>query len=94
MSSGWEEADVSCNSALFLRAQMVTYEAWGTLYLRLTCKLRFTRLTLPAAGIVFVFVWWSAAAAAGALVGLLGIVLLERWLFARKIRWVLTEDAG
>src|SRR5829696_6171403 len=88
MSSGWEEADLTCNSTLFWRAQMVSYEAWGVLYLSLACKLRFARLTLPALGLVFVLLllWWSAAAAAGAIVGLLVILLLERSLFARKIR--------
>jgi O-antigen biosynthesis protein len=95
MPSGWEEADVSCDSALFWRAQMVSYEAWGTLYLRLVCKIRFARLTLPASGLVFALVlWWSAAAATGAIVGLLIILLLERWLFARKIRRALIEDSG
>jgi O-antigen biosynthesis protein len=93
-SSGWDEADIICNSALFWRAQMVSYEAWGTFYLRLTCKLRFTRITLPAAGIVFVLLWWSALAAAGVIVGLLVILLLERWLFVRKIRRALTKHAN
>jgi GT2 family glycosyltransferase len=91
--SGWEEADVSCNSALFWRAQMVSYEAWGTPYLRLAWKLRFARMTLPAAGIVFVLLLWSALAAAGAIVGLLVIILLEGWLFARRICLALTEDS-
>ena len=72
---------------------MVSYEAWGTLYLRLAWKLRFARMTLPAAGIVFVLLLWSALAAAGAIVGFLVIILLERWLFARKIRLALTEDS-
>jgi O-antigen biosynthesis protein len=95
MPSGWEEADLTCNSALFWRAQIVSYEAWGTLYLRFAWKLRFARLTLPAAGLVFVLLlWWSALAAAGAIVGLLVILLLERWLFARKIRRALMEDSG
>jgi O-antigen biosynthesis protein len=93
-SSGWDEADIICNSALFWRAQMVSYEAWGTFYLSLACKLQLTRLILPAAGIVFVLLWWSALAAAGAIVGLLVILLLERWLFVRKIRWALTKHAN
>ena len=92
--SGWDEADISCNSALFWRAQMVSYEAWGTLYLRLASKLRFARLILPAAGIVFALLWWSALAGAGAIVGLLVILLLERWLFAQKIRRTLMEHSG
>jgi O-antigen biosynthesis protein len=95
MPSGWEEADLTCNSTLFWRAQMVSYEAWGVLYLILVWKLRYARLTLPALGLVFVLVlWWSVAGAAGAIFGLLVILLLERWLFARRIRRALTEYAG
>jgi glycosyltransferase involved in cell wall biosynthesis len=94
-SSGWDEADIICDSALFWRAQMVSYEAWGTLYLRLACKLRLVRLALPAAATVFVLLlWWSAPAAAGVIVGFLVILLLERWLFARKVHRALTEDPG
>jgi cellulose synthase/poly-beta-1,6-N-acetylglucosamine synthase-like glycosyltransferase len=92
-SSGWDEADIICNSALFWRARMVSYEAWRTFYLSLACKLRFGRLTLPAAGIVFMLLWWSAVAAAGAIVGFLVILLFERWLFTRKIGRALTEDS-
>ena len=92
-SLGWEEADIVCNSALFWRAWMVSYEAWGRFYLRLTCTLRFARLVLPVAGIVFVLLWWSALAAAGGIVGLLVILLVERWLFVRKIRLALTEES-
>jgi hypothetical protein len=74
---------------------MVSYEAWGVLYLILVWKLRYARLTLPALGLVFVLVlWWSVAGAAGAIFGLLVILLLERWLFARRIRRALTEYAG
>jgi hypothetical protein len=95
MPSGWEEADLTCNSTLFWRAHMVSYEAWGVLYLILVWKLRYARLTLPALGLVFVLVlWWSVAGAAGAIFGLLVILLLERWLFARRIRRALTEYAG
>ena len=92
-SLGWGEADIMCNSALFWRAWMVSYEAWGTLYLRLACKLRFNRLTLPMIGIVFVLLWWSALAAVGAMVGFLVILLLEKWLFVRKIRLALMGDS-
>jgi glycosyltransferase involved in cell wall biosynthesis len=90
MPSGWDEADVTCNSALFWRVWMVSYEAWGMFYLRLACRPRFVRLIMLGLGIVFVFLWWSAAAAAVAIVGLLTVLLLERWLLARKIRWALT----
>jgi GT2 family glycosyltransferase len=91
-SLGWEEADIICNSTLFWRAWMVSYEAWGMFYLRLTCKLRFVRLILPVVGIVFALLWWSALAAAGAIVGLLVILLVEKWLFVRKISLALTGD--
>jgi hypothetical protein len=90
---GWEEADIVCNWALFWRAWMVSYEAWGTLYLRLTCTLRFARLILPVVGILFVLLWWSALAAAAATVGLLAILLLEKGLFVRKIRLALTRES-
>jgi hypothetical protein len=73
---------------------MVSYETWGTFFLGLAWKLRFARLILPAAGIVVVLLWWSALAAAGAIVGFLVVLLLERGLFARKIRRALTEDSG
>jgi glycosyltransferase involved in cell wall biosynthesis len=90
---GWEEADIICNSTLFWRAWMVSYETWGTFYLRLACKLRFARLTLPVVAIIFALLWWSALAAAAAIVGLLVILLLERWQFARKIRLALTGES-
>lgn len=93
-SLGWEEADVICNSTLFWRTWIVSYEAWGTFYLRLTCKLRFARLILPAVGIVFALLWWSAMAAVGATIGLLVVLLVEDWLFIRKIRLALTGDPG
>jgi GT2 family glycosyltransferase len=92
--SGWDEADITCDSALFWRARMVSYEAWGKFYLRLVCRPRFARLTLPALGIVFMLLIPSryAVATVGAIVGLLVILLLERWLFARKLRRALTGD--
>jgi glycosyltransferase involved in cell wall biosynthesis len=90
MPSGWDDADVTCNSALFWLVRMVSYEAWGMFYLRLTCRPRFARLIMPGLGLVFVFLWWSAAAAAVAIVGLLAVLLLERWLLARKLRRALT----
>jgi hypothetical protein len=92
-SSGWDEADIICNSALFWQARMVSYEAWGRLYLSLACKPRLARMTLPVAGIVFVLLMWSVLAAAGAIVGFLVIILFEGWHFARKIRLALTEES-
>jgi O-antigen biosynthesis protein len=92
-SSGWDEADIICNSTLFWQARMVSYEAWGTFYLSLDCKPRFARMTLPAAGIVFVLLVWSVLAAGGAIVGFLVIILFEGWHFARKLRLALTEDS-
>ncbi len=90
-SSGWEEADIICNSALFWRAQMVSYEAWGTLYLRLTYRPRLARLAVPALGIALALLLHPFAAA-GAIAALLAVLLLERWIFARKVRRALTED--
>jgi len=90
--SAWEEADLICDSALFWRARMVSYDAWGAFYLRMVCRPRSVRLVVPALGIAF-FLLWSPAAAAGALAGLLAVLVLERWLFARKIRRTLTGDS-
>ncbi len=70
---------------------MVSYEAWGAFYLRLVCRPRLTRLAVPALGIAFLLLW-SPAAAAGALAGVLAVLALEKWLFARKIRRTLTGD--
>jgi len=89
--SGWEEADLICDSALFWRSRMVSYEAWGAFYLRLVFRPRFVRLAVPALGIASVLLW-SPAVAAGALAGLLAVLVLERRLFARKIRRALTGD--
>jgi O-antigen biosynthesis protein len=90
MPSGWDEADVACNSALFWLVRMVAYDAWGTFYLRLACRLRFIRVIMLGLGIVFVLLWWSAAAAAVAIGGLLAVLLLDRWLLTRKLRRALT----
>ena len=90
-SSGWDDADIICNSALFWRAQMVSYEAWGTFYLRLTYRPRLARLALPALGIALALLLHPFAVA-GAMAGLLAVLLLERWLFARRVRQALTED--
>ena len=92
-TSGWDEADVTCDSALFWRARMVSYEGWGTFYLRLVCRPRFARLATPTLVIAFMLLW-SAVAAVGAMVVFLVIFLFERWLFARKIRKALTVDMG
>jgi hypothetical protein len=89
--SGWEEADLICDSALSWRARMVSYEAWGAFYLRLVCSLRLAPLAVPALGIAFVLLW-SPAAAAGALAGLLVVLLLDKWLFVRNLNRTLTGD--
>jgi GT2 family glycosyltransferase len=83
---GWEAADIMCNSALFWRAWMVSYEAWGTFYLRLACKPRSARLILPVVGLAFVLLCWSALAASGVTVGFIVVLLLENWHFTRRIR--------
>jgi hypothetical protein len=82
---GWEEADIMCNSALFWRAWMVSYEAWGTFYLRLACKPRLTRLILPVVGLVCAWLWWSPLVSSGAIVAFVALLLAEEKLFARKI---------
>jgi O-antigen biosynthesis protein len=90
-SSGWDEADMICNSTLFWRARIVSYEAWGTLYLRLAYRLRLARIAVPALGIALALLL-SPSAAAGAIAALLAVLLLEGWIFARKLRQALTED--
>jgi ABC-type transport system involved in cytochrome bd biosynthesis fused ATPase/permease subunit len=90
-SSEWDEADMICSSALFWQVRMVSYEAWGTLYFRLAYRPRLARVTVLALGIALALVVHPFAAA-GAIAGLLPVLLLERWLFARRIRQALTED--
>ena len=69
---------------------MVSYEAWGTLYLRLAYRPRLGRLAVSALGIALALLLHPFAAAA--IGGLLAILLLEGWIFARKVRRALTED--
>jgi GT2 family glycosyltransferase len=90
-SSEWDEADIICNSALFWQVRMVSYEAWGTLYLRLVYRPRLGRLAVSALGIALALLLHPFAAAV-AIGGLLAILLLEGWIFARKVRRTLTED--
>jgi ABC-type transport system involved in cytochrome bd biosynthesis fused ATPase/permease subunit len=70
---------------------MVSYEAWGTLYLRLVYRPRLVRLAVSALGIALALLLHPFAAAV-AIGGLLAILLLEGWIFARKVRRALTED--
>jgi ABC-type transport system involved in cytochrome bd biosynthesis fused ATPase/permease subunit len=90
-SSEWDEADIICSSALFWWVRMVSYEAWGTLYLRLAYRPRLVRLVVLALGIALALLLHPFAAAV-AIGGLLAILLLEGWIFARKVRRALTED--
>jgi hypothetical protein len=89
--SEWDEADIICDSALFWRARMVSYEAWGVLYLRLAYRPRLGRLAVPALGSALALLSYPFAAAA-AIGGALAILLLEGWIFARQVRRTLTED--
>jgi GT2 family glycosyltransferase len=89
--SEWDEADIICDSALFWRVRIVSYEAWGLLYLRLAHRPRLGRLAVPALGIALALLLYPFAAAA-AIGGLLAILLLEGWIFARRVRRVLAED--
>ena len=89
--SEWDEADIICSSALFWWVRMVSYEAWGTLYLRLAYRPRLVRLVVLALEIALAL-FLHPFAAAVAIGGLLAILLLEGWIFARKVRRALTED--
>jgi hypothetical protein len=103
-SSEWDEADIICDSALFWRARVVSYEAWGMLYLRLAYRPRLGRLAVATAGTTavpaVVPAFGSAlalhsypTAAAVAIGGLLAIFLLEGWSFVRRLRRALTGSA-
>jgi hypothetical protein len=89
--SEWDEADITCNSPLFWRARMVSYEGWGAFYLRLSSSLRPARLLVPVLGTILLGLW-SPVAGAGALAGLLTVLLFEGWLFARRVRLILVTD--
>ena len=91
-SSGWDEADIICDSALFWRARMVSYEAWGTLYLRLAYRPRLARVAVLALGIAPATLLLHPFAVAGTIAGLLSVLLFEGWIFARKVRQALTVD--
>jgi GT2 family glycosyltransferase len=90
-SSGWDEADIICDSALFWRARMVSYEAWGTLYLRIAYRPRLARVAVLALAIALALLLHPFAVA-GTIAGLLSVLLLEGWIFARKVRQTLTVD--
>jgi hypothetical protein len=70
---------------------MVSYEAWGMLYLRLAYRPRLGRLAVPALGSALALLAYPFAAAA-AIGGLLAIGLLEGWIFAHRVRRAMTED--
>lgn len=56
-SQGWDRADLTCDSALFWEARIVSY-AWGdTLYLGVSRALRPWRLTVPALVILLIGAW-------------------------------------
>jgi hypothetical protein len=88
-SSEWDEEDVRCDSLLFWRMRMISYERWGVFYLRLDRRLRSARFVLPVLGVAFLGLW-SLAAAVGATVGLLTLSLAEGWIFGWRVRRVLT----
>jgi O-antigen biosynthesis protein len=87
--SPWDEADITCNSALFWRARMVSYVGWGTLYLRVVHRLRSAHLTVAALGVTFL-VLWSPSVTVPAAAGLLALLLAEGWIFRWRMRRVLT----
>ena len=92
VSSPWDDADVTCYSPVFWSARMVSYERWGTLYLRLVLRARLVRLVVPTLAIVPVFLL-SPVIGAGALIGLLAVFLLEGWLFGWWVRRALVTSA-
>ena len=84
--SEWDETDVTCNSGLFWRARIVSYEGWGTFYLRISRKPRLARLLVLALGIAYLAALWSLLVAVAVAVGLLPLVLLGGWVFERRVR--------
>jgi hypothetical protein len=90
--SPWDEADVTCYSLVFWSAQIVSYEGWGALYLRLVRRPRFLRLMVPTLGIVPVCLW-SPVVGIGTLAGLLAVFLLEGWIFEWRVRRALVTPA-
>ena len=90
--SPWDDADLTCYSPIFWSARMVSYEGWGTLYLRLVLRPRLVRLVVPTLAIVPVFLL-SPVIGAGALIGLLAVFLLEGWLFGWWVRRALVTPA-
>ena len=91
-SSPWDNADLTCYSPVFWSARMVSYEAWGTLYLRLVLRPRLVRLVVSTLAIVPGFLL-SPVIGAGALIGLLAVFLLEGWLFGWWVRRALVTSA-
>lgn len=88
-SSEWDEADVVCDSALFWRARMVSYEAFGALYLRLRVRPRPARL-VAAALVPVLLALLSPVSALGAALGLVVLVVLDGVRFGGGVRRVLT----
>lgn len=86
--SAWDEADITCDSTLFWRVQMVSYESWGTFYLRLSRKPRLARLLVLALGIGLLALSWPVVSVATT-VGLLSLLALEGWAFEWRVRRVL-----
>lgn len=89
--SEWDEADITCYSALGWRAQIVSYESWGTFYLQFSQRLRLARLLVSALGAALLGLW-SPLLAVTTAAGLFTLVLLEGWAFGRRVRWALTAD--
>jgi GT2 family glycosyltransferase len=90
LPSVWDESDITCDSVLFWRIQMVCYEIWGMFYVRLYRRLRPTCL-LVLLGATLVLLW-SPLAGAGALVTLVAILPFEGWLFERRVRRALVGE--
>lgn len=105
-AQAWEDADLVCDSTLFWRARMVAHVQWDVLYLRLDYVPRLRRLVLSALAVVLVDAWppdfvaglragtdlWSPELAAVAATVLVGSILVERWLFGRRVHRALVNE--
>jgi hypothetical protein len=91
--SPWDVVDITSYSLMFWRARIVSYEsyeAWGTLYLRVVYRPRLVRLVVPMLGLTPVLLWYPVLGV-GVLVGLLTVALLDGWLFARRVHRTLVK---
>jgi O-antigen biosynthesis protein len=87
--SPWDDADVTCDSPLFWGARMVSYVAWGSLYFRLIHRVRLIRLGAATLAVALLSLWLPVVGVGG-LVGILAMLVIDRWLFTKRVHRVLT----